>query len=106
MLDGWCGFLEMIPPETIGGATVICYSPVDKRHCFTGACKQIVAGRLMGAMAGLAICQYAGDGGFYLFGCDADWQVVTDTWHQTLADAKMQAEYEYTGITHTWTRVV
>ncbi|HKQ37770.1 MAG TPA: hypothetical protein VJ063_06800 [Verrucomicrobiae bacterium] len=81
---------------------MICYSPIDERHRFTGACKQIVAGQLVGAMSGLAICQYAGEGAFYLFGCDSDWQAVTDTWHQTLDDAKHQAEFEYEGISKTW----
>ena len=95
----------MKPPEAIGGAAIVCYSPVDERHHFTGICKHTVAGQLMGAMAGLAVCQYAQDGGFYLFGCDADWQVVTDTWHETLADAQEQAEHEYTGITCTWTQI-
>jgi hypothetical protein len=53
-------------------------------------------------MAGLAICQYAGEPYYYLFGCDADWQSVTDTWHETLAEAKAQAEFEYEGVTATW----
>ncbi len=50
---------------------MICYSPIDERHRFTGACKQIVAGQLMGAMAGLAICQYEGEDAFFLLGCDS-----------------------------------
>jgi hypothetical protein len=89
-------------PSLVGGARVICYSPIDKRHRFTGACKQIVAGQLMGAMAGLAICQYDGEDAFYLFGCDAEWQTITDGWHQTLDEAKRQAEFEYEGISKTW----
>src|SRR5262245_24715332 len=89
-------------PPIVGNARVICYTPIDERHRFTGACKQIVAGQLMGAMAGLAICQYEGETAFYLFGCDADWQTVTDTWHETLDDAKHQAQFEYEGVSHTW----
>jgi hypothetical protein len=27
---------------------------------------------------------------------------VTDTWHETLDEAKEQAEYEYEGIRNTW----
>jgi hypothetical protein len=38
----------------------------------------------MGAMAGLAICQYDGEDAFYLFDCDADWQTVTDTFEEML----------------------
>ncbi len=81
---------------------MICYSPIDQRHRFTEACNQVAAGQLMGAMSGLAICQDAGEDGFYLFGCDSEWQAVTDTWHQTLDDAKHQAEFEYEGVNKTW----
>lgn len=56
----------------------------------------------MGAMAGLIICFNESEQAFYLFGCDEDWQVVTDTWHQTLDEAKHQAEFEYEGISKTW----
>ncbi len=89
-------------PSYVGGARVICYSPIDERHQFTGATQQIVAGELMGAMAGLAICQYDGEAAFYLFGCDSDWQTVTDTLHETLDAAKRQAEFEYEGVSKTW----
>jgi hypothetical protein len=53
--------------------------------------------------AGLAICVYeTGDEGFYLFYCDEEWRVVTDTWHETLEDAKSQAEFEYEGVNESW----
>ena len=89
-------------PSILGGARVVCYSPIDDRHRFTGACKQIVAGQLMGAMSGLAVCQYDGESAFYLFGCGPEWQTITDTWHQSLDEAKAQAECEYQGISQTW----
>lgn len=89
-------------PPTIGGARVVFYTPIDDRHRFTGGCKQIVAGQLMGPMAGLAICYQASEDAFYLFGCDVEWQSVTDTWHQTVEDAKHQAEFEYEGVGKTW----
>jgi len=50
----------------------------------------------------LAICQYEGETAYYLFGCDADWNTVTDTWHETLEGALQQAEFEYEGISRTW----
>lgn len=84
---------------------MVCYSPIDERHRFTGKTRQIVNGQLMGAMAGLAICQPGGSSEFYLFGCDADWTVVTDTWHQSLDEAKDQAKFEYEGISQTWSHV-
>ena len=33
-----------------------------------------------------------------IFGCDEGWNAVTDTWHETLEDAKAQAEFEYEGV--------
>jgi hypothetical protein len=89
-------------PSKIGGASIICYTPIDGRHRHTGNCRQIVAGVLQGSMAGLAICQYEGENSFYLFGCDEKWQSITDTWHQTFEEAKDQAEFEYEGVSSTW----
>jgi hypothetical protein len=89
-------------PHTIGGALVICYSPIDTRHRFTGNTRKIVGGTLMGAMAGLAICQYPGETEYYLFGCDGEWQAITDSWHQTLDEARRQAEFEYEGAAKSW----
>lgn len=67
------------PPGFMGRARVICYTTIDARHRFTGKTRQIVAGEVMGPMAGLAICQHPGDTAYYLFGCDADWNNITDT---------------------------
>jgi hypothetical protein len=50
----------------------------------------------------LAICQYADEDGFYLFGCDATWATITDTWHESIAEAKAQAKFEHTGTMDTW----
>jgi hypothetical protein len=89
-------------PEKVGGYPVVCYSAIDERHRFTRRTRQIVGGVLMDAMSGLAICQPHGTNEFYLFGCDENWNVVTDTWHQSLEEAKAQAEFEYEGISKTW----
>jgi len=89
-------------PGSIGGAKVICFTPIDSRHRHTGNCRQNVDGALQGAAAGLAICQYEGQDGYYLFGCNTKWESVTDTWHQTLEEAKEQAEFEYEGVSETW----
>ncbi len=77
------------------------YSKIDERHKHTGNCKQIVAGELMGASIGLAICQYENESSFYLFGCDEKWNTLTDTLHETLEEAKDQAEFEYEGVSQT-----
>ncbi len=52
--------------------------------------------------SGLAICRFAEEDSFYLFYCDAEWNAVTDTYHETLEAALEQAEFEYEGVTATW----
>ena len=93
------------PPELIGGAQLVRWTVIDERHRPTGDCRQIVGGTLQGPAAGLAICQYEGEESYYLFGCDANWNTVTDTWHETLEQAPQQAEFEYEGVAATWNTV-
>ena len=50
----------------------------------------------------LAICVDPKENGVYLFYCDNSWQVITDTWHATIEEAKAQAEFEYAGISQQW----
>lgn len=91
-------------PRVIGNAKVLYYLPIDRRHRPTGGCKQVVAGVVQGPAAGLAVCQYEGDDGFFLLGCNAEWREQTDTWHRTIEEAMEQAEFEYEGVTETWQR--
>ena len=89
-------------PGIIGGAKVLLYATIDGRHRPTGGCRHFVGGGLMGPAAGLAICRHEGETAVYLFGCDEDWDTVTDSWHETLEEAKAQAEFEYEGVSATW----
>ncbi|MCA1619338.1 MAG: hypothetical protein LC795_08530 [Acidobacteria bacterium] len=89
-------------PGVMGGAKVLLYTPIDERHRPTDGCQHFVGGWLMGPAAGLAICRYGGDSAAYLFGRDENWESVTDTWHETLEEAKSQAEFEYEGVSATW----
>jgi hypothetical protein len=79
-----------IPPAFIDGARVLEWTPIDKRHQATGRTSHVVDGRRVGPATALAICTYDRDRGFYLFGCDSDWNMVTDTLHHTLKEAKEQ----------------
>jgi hypothetical protein len=89
-------------PTRVGNALVIAFSPIDHRHRPTGACRHTVAGVLQGPAAGLAICKYETSPGYYLFYCDADWNSITDTYHDTVEAAMSQAEFEYGGVSGTW----
>lgn len=93
-------------PAIIGGAKVILYTPIDERHQWTGNTQHIVNGKLADNICGLAICQYELEEGYYLFGCDENWQSVTDTFHDTIEDAKDQAAFEYENIHHSWIKKV
>jgi len=88
-------------PDKIDGGKVLCATQIDSRHNFTHACRQIVAGKEMGPMAGLAVCKFDDDDGIYLIGCDEKWNGITDTWHQSLDEAIDQAEFEYKGARNT-----
>ena len=94
--------MEREPPSKVGGARVVLYSVLDQRHRPTGACRHVVDGEPQAPFAGLAICQYESEEAYYLFYCDEDWNAVTDTWHQSLAEAREQAEFEYEGVRATW----
>ena len=89
-------------PSVIGNARVLFFSRIDDRHRHTGNTTQIVAGAVQGPANGMAICQYEGEDSFYLFGCNENWEPITDTWHATIEAAKEQAEFEYEGISETW----
>ena len=94
------------PPRQIGGARLVQWAVINDRHQPTGSCRHIVGGTLQSPAAGLAICQYDGEDAYYLFGCDANWGPVTDTWHETLEDARQQAECEYQGVSTAWNVVL
>lgn len=89
-------------PEDIGGFEVICYTILDERQEPTGRVAHSVRGTRMSPPAALAICKDDRGGAFYLFYCDEDWEPMSDTWHQTLEEAKEQAEIEFTGSSDTW----
>ena len=68
----------------------------------TGSTRHLVAGNSIQPASRLAIAQFPGQPGFYLYYCDDTWEVMTDTWHQTVEDAEAQAEFEYKGSSNAW----
>jgi hypothetical protein len=89
-------------PREIDGAQVVLFTVLDNRHRPTGQCRHEVGGIRVGQFLGLAICNYPDQDGYYLFRCDGNWNTVTDTFHESLDDAKAQAEFEYKGVSETW----
>ena len=89
-------------PKVIDGARVITFAVIDDSVTSTGRTTHWIDGDKLGAVAGLAIARYDRDGEFYLFYCDAQWQVLSDTCHITEELARAQAEFEYAGVSACW----
>ena len=91
-------------PAYIDDAKVLFSTRLDHRHAATGACRHSRNGRPVGPAHALAIAQYPGETSIYLFSCNERWEVITDTLHDSLAEALNQAELEHTGSAKTWHR--
>jgi len=64
----------------------------------TGRTRHFIGNERVTKFASLALAQYEGDAGVYIFYCDAEWNVITDTLHADLADAEEQARLEFEGL--------
>jgi hypothetical protein len=82
------------PPRRLDGARVLKFADISG-WTPTGRTRHFRDGRQVTHFASLAIAQYESDPGFYLFYCDDDWNVVTDTYHDTIDGAVSQAEFEF-----------
>jgi hypothetical protein len=89
-------------PNKIDGAEVLAWAALDDTTSPTGNSTHIVRGTAMQPASGLAICRYDHDQGFYLFYCDSAWCPQTDTYHDTMDDAKAQASFEYNNLQTRW----
>jgi hypothetical protein len=89
-------------PTELNGARVLAIANVASGTRPTGNTEHIVEGNVLPPAHALAICAYPHQPGVYLFYCDREWQVLTDTWHASVAEAKAQAEFEYAGASGTW----
>jgi hypothetical protein len=81
------------PPEFLGKARVLQFASLAKSQP-TGKTRHVVGGVQVTEFAGLAIARYDSDG-VYLFYCDPSWNVITDTWHEDVAAAIDQANFEF-----------
>jgi hypothetical protein len=93
------------PPAELDGAKVLFYATLQADHRPTGNTKHYVGGGWLRPASGLAICQYENGEGFYLFYCDSEWKVTTDTYQESIEDAKNQAEFEYEGVGNAWKQI-
>ena len=91
-----------LPPETLDGGKVVCFAELDTRVRRTGNTVHMVAGGTFPPFRRLVIIEDEPGGPYYLLYCDENWCSFTDTWHQTLDEAKAQAEFEYEGVGKVW----
>lgn len=82
------------PPVTIDNARVLRFADLSGTVP-TRKTRHVVDGRVVEDFAGLAIAQYKLGGGVYLFYCDAEWNSITDTYHENIEGALAQAEFEF-----------
>ena len=81
-------------PRSIDSARVLLVADLEDASV-TGNTRHVVYGAEVTEFAALAITQYDGDEGVYLFYCDEAWETVSDTYHDSVEDAISQAEFEF-----------
>ena len=91
-----------ISQPQIDGAKVILWTPIDHRHRATGDCRHYHNGQVAGPAAWVAICRFDAGEACYLFRYHPDINRYSDTFHDSVEDAKHQAEFEYEGVGKTW----
>ncbi len=87
-------------PAELDGAKVIATAVVDRTVRATGGTTHRGPDGMIPPASALAIVQ--SEVSVYLFYCDPEWQVLADTWHTSVSDAKAQAEFEYAGVSKLW----
>ena len=92
-----------LPPQSLGSVPVQEFTAIDGRHAVLESATVEVAGVLCGPAQYLAICCDEDGEGYYLFFCDAHWNIWNDLWFQEIQDAKDYVEAnEYSGSISTW----
>jgi hypothetical protein len=87
-------------PSELDGAKVIATAVVTDAVRPTGGTIHRGPGGVIPPADALAIVM--SEAAIYLFYCDSEWEVLTDTWHSSVDNAKAQAEFEYEGISKLW----
>ncbi len=99
------GVIMSEPPKLIDGARVLAFAVITPDVFPTGSTTHRAKGEVQGLATGLAIARYDNrEDVVYLFSCNSEWQVFTDTCHLSLDQAYDQAEFEYCGVTAHWQR--
>jgi hypothetical protein len=89
--------LMQSPPFTLDGARVLKFADLTFTRA-TGQISHYLGDERVTDFAAVALAQYDDGPGVYIFYCDVDWNVITDTVYVDLADAEEQAQLEFMGL--------
>jgi hypothetical protein len=81
-------------PKIIDGARVLRVADLSLVEP-TGATRHVVGDIEVNDFVALAVARYDSEPGVYLLYCDADWNAVTDTYHESVEAAIAQARLEF-----------
>ena len=87
-------------PSELDGFKVLATAVLSEAVRPTGATIHRGPDGIVSPASGLAIVM--SETGVFLFHCDREWQVLADTWHSSVTEAKAQAEFEYAGVSKVW----
>ncbi|NKE56546.1 hypothetical protein FXN61_06750 [Lentzea sp. PSKA42] len=85
------------PPAELDGAEVFSFAPVGAAQKPTGGTVHSVSD-FPDVVRGLALARYSGEKTVYLFYCDEESNVVSDTAHSSVEEAIDQARFEFEGL--------
>ncbi|MBT8141914.1 MAG: hypothetical protein HKN88_10160 [Gammaproteobacteria bacterium] len=88
-------------PEKIGSLEIMLSAIIDESCIHTSNCTHEIDGKVMGKAKWAAITKTDLQGYCYLFMCYSD-NKLSDSAHESVEEAKEQAEWEYEGITKNW----
>lgn len=75
---------------------------LGESHNPTGRTRHSVGGAPAPVPVELRIIQYPQDQGYYLFYCDESGKEFTDTYHESVEEAKAQAKWEFNVMPDEW----
>ena len=91
------------PPPVLDSARVLQYALVDKSVGYVGRTLLFVAGKELGRVPRMAICENH-EMGVLLFHCSRNWKILGCSPHTSVAEAKKKAEWIYPGLSGRWKR--
>lgn len=84
-------------PEYLDGARVVAYALVGMGQHPTAATAHSAPG-VPEAITAVALARYEDEADVYLFYCNREWDVMTDTCHSSVEEALAQATFEFAGL--------